>query len=177
MRRSITGAPPATPPAGRRSASSEDARHVARRLVVAARDAERATTAGGSYAADASTLALAADLRYANADTPWRWGVTLAVGRDAQAVNDRSARMTTDIAAWAPSVAAEVGRAVSERMTLVAGYGVAGYTPYAGVPSPADRGRAYRTLIAPALEMAAAAARSDRATVGGAGEWGGGGAR
>ncbi len=130
-------------------------------------DAERATTAGGSYAADASTLALAADLRYANADTPWRWGVTLAVGRDAQAVNDRSARMTTDIAAWAPSVAAEVGRAVSERMTLVAGYGVAGYTPYAGVPSPADRGRAYRTLIAPALEMAAAAARSDRATVGG----------
>ena len=138
--------------------------------------AQRVTTAGGSYAADASALALAADFRYGNAATlakattpanasPWTWGVTLAVGRDAQAVNDRAARMTTDIAAWTPSVAAEVGRAVSERMTLVAGYGIAGYTPYAGVPSPADRGRAYRTLIAPAMEVAAAAARTDRATI------------
>lgn len=130
-------------------------------------DADRATTTGGVYTADAGTLTFMADLRSADPIASWIWAGVLALGREAQAVNDRAAQMTTDIVAWTPSVAIEVGRAVSERAALVVGYGVSGFAPNAGIPSPNSRGWAYRTLIAPAMEMAAAAARSDRATVGG----------
>jgi hypothetical protein len=61
-----------------------------------------------------------------------------------------------------PGVAAEVARRVSDRLTIAAAYGRLQFTPYADVPSPARRGKAYTMLVAPAIEVAAATARADQ---------------
>lgn len=127
--------------------------------------AVRTSTAGGTYAADASAFSLVADVRSAGRDSRWLWGAVASVWRDAQAINDRAARMTTDIVAFSPGISAEVGKVVSPRVTLLVGYGVTGFTPNAGIPSPVGRTRAYRTLIAPVMELAAAATQSDRLSV------------
>ncbi len=128
-------------------------------------DASRTTIAGGAYLADASALAMVADVRSVDGASRYVWGAVAGVWRQSQAVTDRAARMTTDIVAWSPSLSAEVGKVVKPRLTVLVGYGVSGYTPNAGIPSPVGRARSYRTLIAPAMEMAAAATRTDRVTL------------
>jgi hypothetical protein len=128
-------------------------------------DANRTTTTGGAYSADASSFSLVADLRSSEPDDRWPWAVVAGAWRDAQATTDRAARMSTDIVAWSPGLSADVGKVLSSRVTVLIGYGVTGFTPNAGIPSPEGRTRAYRTLIAPAMEMAAAATQSDRLTL------------
>ena len=127
-------------------------------------DAVRTTISGGAYTADASALSMVADVRSANVESRYVWGAVAGLLRQSQTVNDRAARMTADIVAWSPSISAEVGKIVKPRLTVLFGYGVSGFTPIAAIPSPVGRARAYRTLIAPAVELAAAATQTDRVT-------------
>ena len=128
-------------------------------------DADRAAASAGAFRADASRLEVASELRFASALSPWNFAAMLSLGRDQQAATDDAARITTDIVALMPGVAGEVARRVSERLTIAFAYGRSQFTPNAGVPSPANRGKAYTLLIAPAIEVAAAAARSDQGGV------------
>ena len=128
-------------------------------------DAERATAGAGAFRADASRLEVTSELRYASPLSPWSFAAMLSLGRDQQAATDDAARITTDIVALMPGVAGEVARRVSDRLTIALAYGRSQFTPNAGVPSPANRGKAYTLLIAPAVEVAAAVARSDQGGV------------
>lgn len=125
-------------------------------------DAARAEVTAGSYRADASRLALAADVRYTNETTPWSAAATLSIGREQQRATDNAAAITTDITAWLPSAAVEVARRMDDGLTISLGYGRSQFTPFAGVPSPDNRGAAYSLFVAPAIEVAAATAYADQ---------------
>ena len=132
-------------------------------------EADRAGTTTGAYRSDASRLTLAGDIGFSSADSGWMVASTLSLGRDAQAATDDAARASTDIVAWMPGLSLEVGRRVSDKLTVALSYGRFQFTPYADIPSPDNRGKGYTLLVAPAIELASATARADQ--FGATGRW------
>jgi len=117
------------------------------------------------FEASASRLWTAAELRYGPSDSSWCGSGSVSIERDQQVANDYLAQAGTDVTAWMPNAAVEVSRRVSRTLSISGAAGLAQYTPYATLPQPQGRGAAYGTLIAPAIEIAAATARSELASV------------
>jgi hypothetical protein len=118
-----------------------------------------------TFRADANRLGTGAELRYAAGDSSWSGGTFFSLERDQQKANDYLADATTNITAWLPNAGAELSRRVSPSFSISVGVGVAQYTPFATVPEPQGRGAAYDNLVAPAIEIAAATARSAQAAL------------
>lgn len=112
------------------------------------------------FRTETNKLTFAAELRYNWPESPWHTAVTLAAARQHQNAHDDAARAATNITAWQPAAAVELARRFGRRLQAGASFGVAQYTPFATIPEPGGRGTAYETLIAPAIEVAAATARS-----------------
>lgn len=112
-----------------------------------------------SFDADASSFELLGDLRYQPHNGRWQFATLITLGRDHQMVHDSAALISTVVTAWAPHAAFEAARRIGRTFDVGAGFGVAQYTPYASIPNPLRRGAAYRSFIAPGIEVAAATAR------------------
>lgn len=129
-------------------------------------DGRRATDSTSSFRANANRIWTAGELRYATGDSSWSGGALFALERHQQEANDFLAGATTSITAWVPNAAVELSRRLSPSLSIFGGVGVAQYTPFATLPEPQGRGAAYDNLIAPAIEVAAATARSVQASIG-----------
>lgn len=129
-------------------------------------DGRRAADSTSSFRANANRLWTAGELRYAAGDSSWSGGALFSLERDQQEANDFLAGAATNITAWVPNAAVELSRRLSPSFSISTGVGVAQYTPFATLPQPEGRGAAYDNLIAPAIEIAAATARSAEASLG-----------
>jgi hypothetical protein len=112
------------------------------------------------FHAGASQVTAATDIRHWASDSVWQTAVLLSLVRQHQNARDDAARASTTITSWQPAVAVDVTRVMTKRIRFGLGLGVEQYTPYATLPEPRGRGKAYETLLAPAIEVAAATARS-----------------
>ena len=129
-------------------------------------DGRRAADSTTTFLANASRLWTAGELRYAAGDSSWGGAALFSLEQDQQEATDYLAGATTDITAWLPNVTVELSRRLSSSFSLSGGVGVAQYTPFATLPEPQGRGAAYDNLIAPAIEVAAATARSAQISLG-----------
>lgn len=73
---------------------------------------------------------------------------------------DSAAQVSTTIDAITSRVGIELGRQVSERFMMSAGYGFARYGGNGTLPSPTTRGALYQRVFAPELGMATSVARA-----------------
>jgi hypothetical protein len=128
-------------------------------------DADRSLANAGPYAANASAVSLASDVRWTPIESRWSIGMRVGMDRDYQHVEDAAARATTDVTAWQPQADLEIVRRVNTSWSWSAGFGTFGFAPNATFPSPMGRSAAYQELIAPMLEISAATARTSRASV------------
>lgn len=129
-------------------------------------DGRRAADSASTFRANANRLWAAGELRYAAGDSSWDAGALFSLERDQQEASDDLAGAATDVTSWLPNAAMELSRRVSPSVSIFGGIGVAQYTPFATLPEPQGRGAAYDNLIAPAIEVAAATARSAQVAVG-----------
>lgn len=124
-------------------------------------ETERPSATARQFEADANRLTLISDVRWTPQRPAWAAAATIQVGRQWQRATDRAARTSTDITAWSPGVSVELAREASNSWSYSAGVGVGFYTPYATIPSINGRSASYLTLVASALELAAAPARTN----------------
>lgn len=124
-------------------------------------ETRRPSATARQFEADGNRLTLISDLRWEPEASLWQAAAVIQVDRQWQKATDRAARTSTDIAAWSPAVSVELLRKASDSWSYGAGVGVGFYTPYATIPSINARSTSYLTLVAPALELAAASARTN----------------
>lgn len=110
----------------------------------------------------ASVISTAVEARYHPTASPWLAAATLSLLRHHYNATDEAAQATTSISAWQPAAGLELDRVLGARWRIGAAYGIAQYTPYATIPDPQGRGPAYLRLVAPAIEIASATARSQQ---------------
>jgi hypothetical protein len=78
--------------------------------------------------------------------------------------NDSIAKASTIVDGITPAIAVEIGRVIVQRLMIIGGYAIAGYTASGTIPSASSRGALYKRVFAPELEMATSDSRSQAAS-------------
>jgi hypothetical protein len=127
-------------------------------------DATRADLTGIIFRASERVWHATAEVRYTPAASPWLAAATVALNRESRRREDFIAETRSDLKTWTPGVGLEVAR-VFGATAISAGYAIAFYEPFGGIPDPSSLGPIYQRLIAPELALYGTGARPTRATL------------
>ena len=124
----------------------------------------RSLTGNGDLVADSGAVVFrarehalsgSAEIRLLPTEDGWTGVAVFSVVSDRRQRTDSMAGIGTDLKAFTPGVAVEVGKTVLKRLFISAGAAYATYFPNGTIPEPLARGTAYQTMIAPEIEVEA----------------------
>lgn len=126
-----------------------------------------ATLHGGrtGLATDETETTGSAELRYLAPSGAWAASVRAAVSSDQRERVDSVAGMTSSTDGLTPMLRVELARRLTERLTIIGGYGLAQYDGGGTIPSAEAAGPLFRNVFAPELDMMTSSMRTQAVTV------------